>query len=105
MVQTQVAIRSTSRRSLTDNMPNAEDQVGRTGESHSKMWVIAVIVAVVALVTTAILLYRKQRANQGKADRTTLEDTEMQPMKTIKTSDDLPMDNCQLTTGQNNGHT
>jgi uncharacterized membrane protein YedE/YeeE len=42
-------------------MPNAEDQVGRTGESHSKMWVIAVIVAVVALVTTAILLYRKQR--------------------------------------------
>ncbi|XP_020320040.1 uncharacterized protein LOC109872998 [Oncorhynchus kisutch] len=105
MVQTQVAIRSTSRRSLTDNMPNAEDQVGRTGESHSKMWVIAVIVAVVALVTTAILLYRKQRANQGKADRTTLEDTEMQPMKTIKTSDDLPMDKCQLTAGQNNGHT
>ncbi|KAK6316793.1 hypothetical protein J4Q44_G00121930 [Coregonus suidteri] len=105
MVQTQVTIRSTLQRSLTENMPNAGGQAERTGKSHSKMWVIAVVVAVVAAVTTALLLYRKQRANQRQANRTTVEDTEMQPMETIKTSDDLPMDNCQLTAEHNNGHT
>ncbi|KAK6305564.1 hypothetical protein J4Q44_G00243440 [Coregonus suidteri] len=105
MVQTQVNIRSRSQLPVTEKMPKTTDQIERTGESHFHMLMIVVVVAVVvAAVITALLLYRKLRANQRQAGGTTVEDTEMEPMETIKTANDSPMDNCQLTEDHSNSH-
>ncbi|XP_048093337.1 uncharacterized protein LOC125290931 isoform X2 [Alosa alosa] len=54
-----------------------------TGHKEGELWVVAVVVGVLALLVIAILLC-KRRARRSKQRDAVIEDTESQPMHTVK---------------------
>ncbi|KAJ7996705.1 hypothetical protein DPEC_G00239790 [Dallia pectoralis] len=90
VVQTQVHIRS-----KIEGTPSSGNQSGRSGQSTSKLWPIAVVVAVAMVATVAaLLLYKKRKANQRRSNEIAMETTETKPMKTLQSAEELPVDNC-----------
>lgn len=65
----------------------------RTGESKSSIWMIALVVAGLILLAVGLLLYRRWRGGHGQVGKTTADDTELQPIKNVKTVDESTMDN------------
>ncbi|KAL0994017.1 hypothetical protein UPYG_G00116800 [Umbra pygmaea] len=89
VVQTHVNVSSRA------ELQTALDPAGHSAESKLNMWPIAIVVAVVVVAAVAALLwYRKRRANQRPSGGRPAEEMEAQPMKTYKTPENLPVDNC-----------
>ncbi|XP_042564298.1 uncharacterized protein hhla2a.1 isoform X2 [Clupea harengus] len=75
-----------------------------TGHKESDLWIIAVVVALLALLITAVLICKRRRARSEQKNRVT-EDTEMQPMQTVKPVSESTVEASRLTADQKDTHT
>ncbi|XP_062391916.1 CD276 antigen-like [Sardina pilchardus] len=67
-----------------------------TGHKESELWIVAVVVAVLALLVIAILLC-KRRASRSKRKDVTIEDPETQPMQTVRPVGESTVESSHLT--------